>query len=119
MKLCECGCEEPAPVATRNRVDRGWLKGQPIRFVSGHHLRGKFGPDTSQWKGNDVGYNALHQWVLWHKVKTGKCSTCSHTGKTEWANISGVYLRDLDDFAEMCTSCHRELDDEEWYDKLD
>jgi hypothetical protein len=27
-----------------------------------------------------------------------------------WANISGAYLRDLDDFAEMCRECHMDLD---------
>lgn len=37
MKLCECGCGQPAPIATRNRREYGWIKGQPKRFVSGHN----------------------------------------------------------------------------------
>lgn len=39
MKLCECGCGQPAPIATRTRNDAGWIKGQPLRFIKGH--RGK------------------------------------------------------------------------------
>lgn len=37
VKLCECGCGEPAPVAAR--TCRGRIAGQPIRFIHGHHLR--------------------------------------------------------------------------------
>ncbi len=40
VKLCECGCGQPAPIA--KRTDRTWgqVKGQPLRFVHGHRLRG-------------------------------------------------------------------------------
>jgi hypothetical protein len=70
------------------------------------------------WKGDDVSYFALHSWVLRHKTKAGKCSTCPYVGRTEWANISGVYLRDLEDFAEMCQLCHIEFDNwlEQFFD---
>ena len=62
------------------------------------------------WKGDSVGYKALHLWVGRHRVKTGVCRGCARKVRTEWANISGVYLRDLSDFAELCVPCHRELD---------
>jgi hypothetical protein len=35
---------------------------------------------------------------------------CGRARYTEWANISGAYLRDLDDYAEMCKPCHSEFD---------
>ena len=35
-KLCECGCGQPAPIATRNCLERGYIKGQPLRFILGH-----------------------------------------------------------------------------------
>lgn len=38
-KLCECGCGEPTPPARRTRAERGWVKGQPTRFVPGHERR--------------------------------------------------------------------------------
>ena len=136
MKLCECGCGEPVALAPFSIPDRGWLKGQPIRFVRGHNSRihptrpmsGRqhtaearhkmslrtLGQHTGEanfnWRGDDVGYYALHQWVGRHKPKTGRCSTCSFVGFTEWANISGLYFRDLEDYAELCKDCHHEFD---------
>ncbi len=40
-QLCECGCGRPAPIATRNWHSKGIKKGQSLRFVCGHHRRGK------------------------------------------------------------------------------
>lgn len=34
--LCECGCGQPTRLARQTNRDRGWVKGQPIRFVKGH-----------------------------------------------------------------------------------
>lgn len=67
MKLCECGCGEPAPIATTTRPSRGYVVGEPQRFVRGHRsstaqtiesrekiaasLRGKKGPASRAWKG--------------------------------------------------------------------
>jgi hypothetical protein len=82
------------------------------------HLGLQAGENHPHWKGALVGYAPLHQWIKRNKEKTGKCSTCGHCGKTEWANISGVYLRDLNDFAEMCHACHSEFDDPEWWRNL-
>lgn len=39
-KLCECGCGHPAPIAKFNNRARGHVKGQPLRFCSGHSSRG-------------------------------------------------------------------------------
>lgn len=36
-KLCDCGCGQPAPIATITRKDRGYVKGEPLRFRRGHH----------------------------------------------------------------------------------
>jgi hypothetical protein len=38
-RLCECGCGVQAPVATRHDPRRGYVKGQPMRFVAGHAAR--------------------------------------------------------------------------------
>lgn len=167
-KLCECGCGRPAPIAQRHCPKRGYVKGQPHRFISGHHtrgrrqsaaarakiaaagrgrrpseatrrriaaskrglrhsaetkakisraLRGRFvGPAHPGWRGAKIGYQPLHAWVARHKQKTGVCSQCCAVVGTErfrgtqWANISGLYLRDLNDFIELCIPCHSERD---------
>lgn len=36
---CQCGCGEKTKIATRNAHERGQVKGQPVRFVHGHHTR--------------------------------------------------------------------------------
>lgn len=38
IKLCECGCGQPAPIATKTNLRRGRVKGQPSRFRQGHHF---------------------------------------------------------------------------------
>lgn len=34
--LCECGCGLPAPIAPQTMRDRGWVRGEPLRFRQGH-----------------------------------------------------------------------------------
>jgi hypothetical protein len=36
VKLCECGCGQITSLATRNDPTRGYIKGKPRRFISGH-----------------------------------------------------------------------------------
>lgn len=81
MKLCECGCGQPAPIATQTDRARGAVKGQPRRFISGHNRgappgvpfakRARFQPvmagmDTPCWlppqKPEKNGYVRVHQW---------------------------------------------------------
>lgn len=37
--LCECGCGEAAPVASRTDRRAGYVKGEPRRFIVGHNRR--------------------------------------------------------------------------------
>lgn len=53
MKLCECGCGLPAPIADRNRREMGWVKGEPKRFISGHNCKGENNP---RWKGGTISF---------------------------------------------------------------
>jgi hypothetical protein len=52
--LCMCGCSEPAPLATFTDRSRGYVKGQPRRYVLGHNRRGKRAPD--RWIKENCGY---------------------------------------------------------------
>lgn len=33
---CQCGCGQQTKIAPKNRPDRGWVKGEPIRFIIHH-----------------------------------------------------------------------------------
>jgi len=71
------------------------------------------GDKHPKWKGNNVGYGALHTWVEREVGKASKCTNPKCKGKSnifEWANISGKYKRDLDDWKELCRSCHMVFD---------
>ena len=70
------------------------------------------GKKHHNWKGNKVGYGALHNWL---RRNFGNATFCAnnptHTSKYfEWANISGKYKRDIKDFKPLCMSCHRKMD---------
>ena len=70
--------------------------------------------NNPRWKGDDVGYGALHHWV---KRKLGYPDTCEFCGKgglagakIHWANISGEYKREIEDWVRLCKSCHHKFD---------
>jgi hypothetical protein len=69
--LCECGCGETTNLAKASWASRGWVKGEPMRFLNNHHNKlpeyreaaskrvrgkrhpfyGKTGSESSNWKG--------------------------------------------------------------------
>lgn len=36
---CHCGCGQKTNIATRTRTEAGWIRGQPLRYISGHNAR--------------------------------------------------------------------------------
>ena len=64
------------------------------------------------WKGDNVGYTALHQWLYKQSGKPNKCEYCGTiTAKAyEWANKSRKYKRDVKDWIRLCAKCHRKYD---------
>jgi len=36
---CHCGCGQKTPIANRNRIERGIVKGQPLKFLAKHGNR--------------------------------------------------------------------------------
>jgi hypothetical protein len=90
-KYCECGCGSRTPVAKRTRIEFGHVKGQPTRFVKGHHGRRNPSP---QWLVKDCGY--LTPCRLWqhHLTRDGYGVTkvrgrsrSSHV--VEWEAVNG------------------------------
>jgi HNH endonuclease len=72
-KLCECGCGQPAPIATYTSKHWGWTKGQPKRFKRGHAS-----PCTKPsiwsddlWEKRDLGYSTMCWFWLGVKDRNG------------------------------------------------
>lgn len=94
---------------------RRWFKERGVQPRSRGEAPSGRPPDGEKnwnWKGDDVGYQALHAWVRKHK---GVPKLCEHCGtverrKYEWANVSKQYKRDLNDWVRLCTPCHRKFD---------
>jgi len=61
------------------------------------------------WKGDNVGYSALHKWVYKVLGKAIRCSNC-RKNSAEWANVSGEYKRNKNDWEQLCRKCHMEKD---------
>ena len=59
--LCECGCGEPAPIATKTDRRDGSVKGQPKRFLPGHNGRTRKPPAPPQPEPEPEGYRRT-QW---------------------------------------------------------
>ena len=69
--------------------------------------------NNGSWKGDKVGYVAVHEWVYKNLGQSSKCSDCGTTDlnkRYEWANISGKYKRVLSDWKRLCSLCHRKFD---------
>lgn len=63
-----------------------------------------------RWKGNEVSYKGLHKWIRDNKGRPKICEHCGSKHQLNWANKSGKYLRDLNDWISLCILCHRKYD---------
>lgn len=121
--------KSPSKVRPRNFCSmRCWSKisaaevverGSKFRFVKGRAevknrleaIRKIRGGTHYAWKGSDVSYRGLHQWVRRLKGTPSICSQCGKNDKRpraiQWANVDGMYRRDINDFVALCVSCHK------------
>lgn len=68
------------------------------------------GDKSPEWKGEDVGYVGLHNWVRKCLGKPRFCMMCFSEKNLHWANLSHEYKRDLHDWVPLCALCHRAYD---------
>ena len=66
------------------------------------------------WKGREASYSAKHAWVVRKLGKPTKCEKCGrgdlNSHKIHWANKSGEYLRNINDWVRLCVPCHINFD---------
>lgn len=77
----------------------------PLSATNGRSTS-KIAEKNPMWKGDDVGYSALHSWVKRRKAIPEACEKCNEVKKLDLANISGKYFRALDDWEWLCRKCH-------------
>lgn len=129
-KYCSRSCADLARIGTTawnkgltikdSRVAKYVEGGKKTQFKKGEHKN----EQNINWKGESVGYTALHDWI---RARLGKPTMCSNKecfyprkdadGRMmisprsfQWANISHEYKRDLSDWMQLCASCHTSYD---------
>ena len=66
---------------------------------------------SPHWKGDNVGYCGIHDWLKTHYGLAKKCEQCGSKKNVQWAKIKGVpYKRRRENFWQLCTKCHLDYD---------
>lgn len=89
---CHCGCGQKTQIAKQTRAARGWIRGEPKRFVAGH-------------------YYAYRRKLAAERLTSGqkRCSKCGSERPitAEFFRPDGRYA---DGFRSDCRKCQREYD---------
>lgn len=100
-----------------NQGTKGLVKPNKGSFKKGEHR--SFATEFKKggmprWKGEKAGYVSKHTWIYKHLGQPRFCEECGNKKlrhrQYHWANISGQYLRDLDDWRRLCAKCHKKFD---------
>ena len=111
-KFCspKCYWVMSSRMENKGRFQKGKRYSRATEFKKGHQS----GEKHKDWKGDKVGYTALHDWVRKHLGRPKKCVNCETTSNNshaiQWANKSQEYRRDLSDWLRLCASCHKRYD---------
>ena len=72
------------------------------------------GENHAHWKGEDASYISLHHWLYRELGQPDVCEFCKKSGLSgrhiHWANKSGEYKRNLEDWLRLCAKCHYHYD---------
>ncbi len=129
-KYCSVSCSKKGKPSWNKGLPKTWIS--PGDFPKGHEpwnkgqgeyakklgfgkwMIGRKGEQSHVWKGDKVGYEALHQWVYRELGAPNKCTHCGKSSKypqgMHWANKSNEYKRDLSDWIRLCAKCHKAYD---------
>jgi len=117
-KCCSKTCADQSP--EMKEALRNYRLGNSLSEETKEKIRqavtGKnIGETNPSWKGDDVGYRAIHDWIRREKGTPDECEHCGLTGSESkkrlvWANKSHEYKRDVNDWMRLCYPCHRKYD---------
>lgn len=89
-----------------NKNTKGLTKANKTSFTS----RSTRGDKNPRWKGDEVGYYALHAWLRREYGEASKCEHCGDTENVEWASKDYSYTRGRGAWIHLCFPCHRKYD---------
>jgi hypothetical protein len=95
---CHCGCGEKPLIAPQTRKARGWVKGEPQRYIAGHHARKVPKP------GEQFGKLTVRSFVGIDRTHTAVICWC------ECGNTLQVQARYLYDGKVQSCGCYRASD---------
>jgi hypothetical protein len=81
-------------------------KAVSLASIGNRHGEANAMEKNGRWRGQYVGYKAIHDWVKYHKPKSPDCDKCHKNKPLDLANKSGLYRRDLRDWEWLCRRCH-------------
>lgn len=110
-KACSTRCAAKlrgAPWLEKFKLKPGAQLGKATRFTSDRTT----GANNAKWKGDNASYTAKHIWIKYHYGKADHCEDCGDDSERmyHWSNISGEYLRDRNDWQQLCVPCHKRYD---------
>lgn len=64
------------------------------------------------WRGEEAGYKAIHEWLRRNFTKTGVCEECGIEAMTQWSFLKHPekHTRERSDYRELCPKCHAWMD---------
>ena len=123
MKLCECGCGQPAPIATITVSKYGYKKGEPMRFVHCHHWKGrhhtekskekvrqaKWGEKNGMWKGESIVEETGRQRARF-RYELRECVLCGEPATDRHHRDGNTANNDPPNVQILCRRCHMIVD---------
>ena len=108
--ICDCGNKDTVSgisLVHKRSQSCGCLQKDIIRNM----CQKRVGIKSPCWKGDDVSYTTLHQWLRKH-FKKEECHHCGTTNKAlDFALITGKeYSRNINDYITLCRKCHIKYD---------
>ena len=81
-----------------------WNKGKEMPEIRGEK--------NANWKGDEIGYAGLHDWIESVFGKPDKCENCEKEGLTghqiHWHSKEHKYLRNVFEWERLCAKCHKQ-----------
>jgi hypothetical protein len=110
-KLIEIACEWCGTAAMKRRGARFCSKRCAVlRQHAAGLARQASGSDNGHWKGSAASYQSVHQRIARQRGVASRCENRSALGciseKYEWAHIHGTDPHDVDNYRQLCKSCH-------------